>query len=244
MLLFLSPFPANLSSCFTPHLCLPCSLPPIFPSHFLPHSIPHLVTMPILSYTYIEMVQSTQDKLQESLGDTLTQHRLVHQDEFRRLPYLTLATPTVLYGLSSTLLHRGISSSADRILPSFHSSSSSRTTSDLHKHLSSAVRALWLDYFSMLLTDVTLYPLQTVLVRLYCQGMPALVDNVQTGTDTVFISSYYGGLVDCVTGIMDTEGPLGFFKGFSSLLVKYWVHGLVLLVVGRTVHLLDRKWKS
>lgn len=100
-----------------------------------------------------------------------------------------------------------------------------------------------MDFFCRFLTEVTLYPLQTVLVRLYCQGMPALVDNVQTGSDTVFISSYYGGFVDCVTGILDTEGPLGFFKGFSSLLVRYSLYGLVLLFIWRTVHILDRKWK-
>ena len=65
--------------------------------------------------------------------------------------------------------------------------------------------------------------------------MPVLVDNVQTGTDVVFISTYYSGFMDSVFGIWDTEGPWGFYKGFSSLLLRYLVHGTVLLVLWRTI---------
>ena len=205
--------------------------------------------MPLLSYTYMEMVQSTRDKLQESLRDTLTDHSLFRQDELRRLPYITLAMPTVLYGLSSAALHTTISYIIQRFLPAHSSASSStvsvtsRSSPEVPNPLSSALKSLWLDYFSRFLTAATLYPLQTVLVRLYCQGMPALVDDVQTGTDTAFISSYYKGFVDCVTGIWDTEGFFGFFKGFSSLLVQYSIYGLVLLFIWRTVNILDKKSK-
>ena len=97
-------------------------------------------------------------------------------------------------------------------------------------------------YCSSFIGDVLLYPLQTVLVRLYCQGMPVLVDNIQTGTDVVFISTYYSGFVDSVYGIWDTEGPWGFYKGFSSLLLRYVVHGTLLLVLWRTVVAIQAKF--
>jgi len=205
--------------------------------------------MPLLSYVYLEMVQSTRDKVQESVWETLTHHSFFRQDELRRLPYLTLATPTVLYGLSSTGLHRTINFFIQRFLPVSPSSSSSSVSSsssfpsDGPSPLALAMRGMWLDYISSFMTTMTLYPLQTVLVRLYCQGMPALVDNVQTGTDTVFISSYYKGFMDCVTGIWDTEGIFGFFKGFSALLVQYTVYGLVLLLLWRTVVFVDKKYR-
>ena len=201
--------------------------------------------MPLLSYTYLEIVQSTRDKVQESLWETLTYHSLFRQDELRRLPYLTLAMPTVLYGLSSAGLHRTITFFIQRFLPvrSSSSSVSSSSSSDGPSPLALAMRGLWLDYISSFLTITTLYPLQTILVRLYCQGMPALVDNVQTGTDTVFISSYYKGFVDCVTGVWDSEGIFGFFKGFSSLLVQYTLYGLMLLLLWRTVSFVDNKYR-
>lgn len=95
------------------------------------------------------------------------------------------------------------------------------------------MRGLWTAYLGSLLADVILYPLQTVLVRLYCQGMPVLVDNVQTGLDIAFITTYYRGFLDCVGGIWDTEGVGGFYKGISALLLRYIVHGLVLLLLWR-----------
>ena len=101
--------------------------------------------------------------------------------------------------------------------------------------------SLWMAYFSALLSEVLLYPLKTVLVRLYCQGMPILVDDVQTGVDIVFISTYYSGFADSVFGIWDTEGPWGFYKGFSSLLLQYIVHGGFLLILWRTVAAIKAK---
>ena len=65
--------------------------------------------------------------------------------------------------------------------------------------------------------------------------MPGLVDNVQTGSDVMFISTYYSGVVHCVREIWGTEGVWGFYKGFSSLLLRYAVHGALLVVLWRVV---------
>lgn len=81
-------------------------------------------------------------------------------------------------------------------------------------------------------------------MRLYCQGMPALVDNIQNGVEVMYVSSYNGGVVDCARGILDSEGPLGFFKGVSSLLIKYAVYGLILTVLWRTAASLDNRLKQ
>ena len=94
------------------------------------------------------------------------------------------------------------------------------------------------------MSDCVLYPLETVLVRLYCQGMPVLVDNVQTGRDVMFISTYYTGVVNCVTEIWGAEGVWGFYKGFSSLLLRYAVHGVVLVVLWRIVLMVKARTSS
>ena len=145
------------------------------------------------------------------------------------MPYLYLVTPTILHGLAAEVISNLSITLLQKLLPN-------RTQSQEQQDvLSYTMRALWVAYFSSLLTDAILYPLITVLVRLYCQGMPVLVDNVQTGTDVVFISTYYSGFVDSVFGIWDTEGPWGFYKGFSSLLLQYIVHGGLLLILWRTI---------
>lgn len=200
----------------------------------LPCSVPHLVTIPLLSYTYQDMVQNTTDKVHTSYAEVIEDRQLLQQDSLRRsIPYLFLAAPTVLHGLVSGALSHLIHKVARRF----------RTHSDRKSLLTSAVGALWLDFFSMLLTDTLLYPLETILVRLYCQGMPALVDNIQNGVERTFVSSYYRGMMDCVTGVYDSEGPLGFFKGFSSLLIRFSIHAFLLVLLWRTAQALDNRLK-
>lgn len=200
-------------------------------------SLPYLATIPLISYTYLDMVQTTKDKVHVNLGESVLDLPIVHQDEFRRVPILLLATPTVLHGLLSVAVSTIIRKVARRLFVT-------RTPSNRHGPLTSAVGALWLDYFSMFLSDLVLYPLETIMVRLYCQGMPALADNIQNGVEQTFVSSYYSGLVDCVTGVYDSEGLLGFFKGFSSLLIRYSIHGLLLLLLWRTAHTLENRLRK
>lgn len=145
------------------------------------------------------------------------------------MPYLCLIVPTILHGLATEVIGQLSMSLLQKLLPNRTRAQEQR---DVLSHM---MRALWVAYFSSLLSDVLLYPLKTVLVRLYCQGMPVLVDNVQTGTDVVFISTYYSGFIDSVYGIWDTEGLWGFYKGFSSQFLRYLVHGTLLLVLWRTV---------
>ena len=159
---------------------------------------------------------------------------LFRMDAFRSVPYLTLTTPTILHGVLFSITSHITHKTLQRLFPN-------RTPRN--NILSSTVRALTLDYISFFLTDILLYPLETVLVRLYCQGMPALVENVENGVDTAFIGSYYNGFIDCASGILDSEGPLGFFKGFSSLLIRYAVHGGILIVLWRTMQALDNRLK-
>ena len=201
-------------------------------------SLPHFVLLPLASYTYIDMVQTTKDsEYKEGVLQLARERPLFRQDELRRIPFLYLSAPTILHGL----LSGAISFIALQGLRRIFRTTPTPPHENKQMPLSSAVGALWMDYFSLFLTDVLLYPLETVLVRLHCQGMPALVDNIQNGLEGSFVSSYYGGVVDCVRGVWDSEGPLGFFKGFSSLLIRYSIHGFILLALWRTAQVLETR---
>ncbi len=199
--------------------------------------MPHLVLLPLASYTYIDMVQTTKDsEYKEGIIQLARERPLFKQDKLRRIPLLLLATPTVLHGLLSGAISHLLRQGIRRVFRTSRPPHEAK-----HEPFTSAVGALWMDYFSLLLTDCLLYPLETIVIRLHCQGMPALVDNIQNGLEGSFVSSYYGGVVDCVMGVWDSEGPLGFFKGFSSLLIRYSVHGLVLVLLLRTAQILESR---
>lgn len=99
--------------------------------------------------------------------------------------------------------------------------------------LGMVMRGLWVAYFGSFLSETVLYPLETVMARLVCQGMPVLVDNVQNGVDISFVTTFYRGFVDCVLVIWESEGVFGFFRGYSSLILRYLIHGSLLLLLWR-----------
>ena len=163
------------------------------------------------------------------LLEVVRERNIFTVDKSNCLPFLYLAAPTILHGfavdyvsqLAVRLIHKSL------LVP--------HRTGESYDALSVAMRQLWTAYLGSFLADTVLYPLETVVIRLYCQGMPVLVDNVQTGLDIAFITTYYRGFADCVGGIWDSEGPWGFYKGFSSLLLRYAVHGAILLLLWRIV---------
>ena len=101
---------------------------------------------------------------------------------------------------------------------------------------------LFVGYLSSLLADILLYPLLTVTIRLHCQGLPVLVNNVETGIGVQYITTYYSGPVDCVMGILEAEGVTGFYKGLSALLLQYAIQGLLILLLWRVVIYWER-WR-
>ncbi len=153
-----------------------------------------------------------------------TLQRPLHtMDQYRRIPYLYLLPPSLLHEVTTdTLTHLTGSLVARHQTPA-------------NDAVTVALNSLWSSYLSSFVSESVLYPLETVLVRLYCQGMPGLVDNVQSGSDVMFISTYYSGVLNCVREIWGAEGLWGFYKGFSSLLLRYAVHGALLVLLWRTV---------
>ena len=165
------------------------------------------------------------------LLEVIRDRPLFSVDHTHRIPFLHLAGPTIVHGFTVDFVSVVTQMLVEKVF-------GNRAGNDV---LSVTMRGLWTAYLGSLLADIVLYPFQTVLVRLYCQGMPVLVDNVQTGLDIAFITTYYHGYRDCIGGIWETEGFCGFYKGFSALLWRYVLHGLVLLLLWRVVHYVNSR---
>ncbi len=191
------------------------------------------------TFYLFESLPFNNNHIQNTIGAGLhtqsqfTLQRPLHtMDQYRRIPYLYLFPPSLLHEVTTdTLTHLTASLIA-------------RNQTPANDAVTVAMNSLWRSYLSSFVSESILYPLETVLVRLYCQGMPGLVDNVQSGTDVMFISTYYDGVLNCVREIWGAEGLWGFYKGFSSLLLRYAFHGALLVLLWRTVVFAKNRSKS
>jgi solute carrier family 25 protein 46 len=78
------------------------------------------------------------------------------------------------------------------------------------------------------LTEILLYPLETVVYRLHLQGTRTMIDDTDNGFAVVSLCTNYDGFLDCFSRIKSEEGLAGFYKGFGALLLQYLVQYLVL----------------
>lgn len=97
-------------------------------------------------------------------------------------------------------------------------------------------------YFS---ATFTLYPVETILNRLMVQGTRTIIDNTDNGYGVVPINTRYDGFFDCARSIHETEGFLGFYKGFGTLVLESLIVYAV-LNFAKTVALriFDSEWTS
>lgn len=91
---------------------------------------------------------------------------------------------------------------------------------------------------SIFLSNLLLYPYETIINRLFVQGTRTIVDNLdKTNASCVAINTRYLSLFDCCREIIETEGSLGqgFFKGIGFLILKFGLiyassYGLKILI--------------
>ena len=81
--------------------------------------------------------------------------------------------------------------------------------------------------------DVVTYPMETALLRAHVQGFPVLLDDVEAGLSPVLLTTGYRSWRDLYSTVHTMEGRLGFYKGFSAMLLQYLVQGLVLVGLHR-----------
>ncbi|XP_071795225.1 mitochondrial outer membrane protein SLC25A46-like [Asterias amurensis] len=81
------------------------------------------------------------------------------------------------------------------------------------------------------MTDVILYPLETVNLRLHLQGTRTIIDNTDNGYGVIPISTRYEGMFECFAAIIAAEGKAGLYKGFGALLLQYALHATILKMI-------------
>lgn len=86
------------------------------------------------------------------------------------------------------------------------------------------------DLISHIITEVTFFPLETIMHRLLLQGTETIIDNLDDGISLKPILTYYKGVRDCYSTIVNTEGYSGFYKGFGALIMQFSIHAIVLKV--------------
>ena len=161
----------------------------------------------------------------------------ISNDPSKRLSFLQLVVPTVITSILYDILAQQLTGGTTRLLNTSKANVSTKFS------LRQLLTKLWASYISSILVDIVLYPLRTVTIRLHAQGLPILVENVDTGTNVQFVTTFYTGPIDCVQGIWEAEGIMGFYKGLSSVLLQHFVHGLLLVAVWRGV-IYWEQWKS
>ena len=83
-------------------------------------------------------------------------------------------------------------------------------------------------FLGSLFADVTLFPVETTLVRLHIQGTRTIIDNIDYGYGVVPVSTRYEGFMDCFRSIVNEEGMMGLYKGFGALILQYAIHAAIL----------------
>lgn len=149
----------------------------------------------------------------------------------RLLPLLSLVFPTVLHGV----LHYVISSVVQKVVllvlkRKAYDSHLAESASPVQSMLDAYFPELIANFVASLCSDVTLYPLETVLHRLHVQGTRTIIDNTDLGYEVLPINTQYEGMRDCVSTIRQEEGALGFYKGFGAVVVQYTLHAAVLQI--------------
>ncbi|CDW54532.1 Solute carrier family 25 member 46 [Trichuris trichiura] len=136
---------------------------------------------------------------------------LLGQCDSRRFNVCYLALPSVLHRLSNYLMFNEAL---------FSHAMLRRYRSKFDKFFPEVFTA----FTSNLLAEAILYPVGTVVYRLYLQGSRVIIDNMDNGTSVVPINTCYQGVIDCVRTIYDQEGVKGFYKGFGALVLQYMIH--------------------
>lgn len=152
-------------------------------------------------------------------------------DPSKRISFLHLLLPTVMTNICCDILTQQVL----RLVTQFPILRRAQSSQSHHLSPRSLLRQLWASYISSFIVDIVTYPLRTIVLRLHMQGLPILVENVETGIGVNYVTTYYTGPIDCTQSIWEVEGLTGFYKGLSSIVLQYLLYGLFLVIVWRGV---------
>lgn len=199
--------------------------------HLLLKGLSYIMATPFLASSCIETIQAdvSSDKpgpfdfIREGLGRLMGWGM---PQTTRLLPIYTLVLPTAVMGVSQYII---IQVARATMLSTFRQRKQEMRDKSTSVDGKEQEESLYNKYFpemmanfaGNLLADILLFPLETVLHRLYAQGTRTIIDNLDTGVDVIPISTNYEGFFDCFRSILMEEGISGLYRGFGALILQY-----------------------
>ncbi|XP_061172815.1 mitochondrial outer membrane protein SLC25A46-like [Saccostrea echinata] len=206
--------------------------------HLLLKGLAYILATPFLATSFIETIQAdiSSDKpgpidfIKEGVGRVMGWGM---PQTTRLLPVYTLILPTAMMGVSQYVI---VQVARATMLSSFKQREQEMRDKSTSVDGKEQEESLYNKYFpemmanfaGNLLADVLLFPLETVLHRLYAQGTRTIIDNLDTGVDVIPISTNYQGFFDCFRSILVEEGISGLYRGFGALILQYALQACLL----------------
>lgn len=193
--------------------------------------IVYTIATPFLCVSTIDVIQSNlgfkNPGILDFLNDSFLRAFSVNGHRTTRLiPIYLLIPPTVCYftlNFTFVTLINQTTNFAIRSLRSKHDVQKNRRNK--------AYNELMCLITANLIASSLLYPIETILTRLYVQGTRTLVDNLSS-SDIIIkpVLSNYQGFFDCKKAILQNETNLGFYKGIGCLFLQFSIQFLVIKI--------------
>nr|CAB3266185.1 solute carrier family 25 member 46 [Phallusia mammillata] len=233
--------PREMSNDHTLHTCI---------SHMAMKTISAIIVAPFYSAHLVESVQSEMTSESPSIFSCLTEGFCrffgLGVQTHRLIPFYHLLLPTVCH----SLLRYVMSSMLEKLILHFMRSYAQRRhqqrlarlqprspvfqnpglvvpdplTPDIDASqsiLSVHYPELVAGFAANLITDIALFPFETVIHRLHIQGTRTIIDNTDSGRGFLAVSSRYESVRDCFATTVTNEGYIGLYRGFGALTLEY-----------------------
>ncbi|KAK2720405.1 hypothetical protein QYM36_004327, partial [Artemia franciscana] len=206
------------------------STPKNIGQHFMLFCVSTALATPFIAASLVELVQSEIASEKPGIFDIFKEgfFRLTSwtaPQTGRLLPIWVLILPSVITEFGRyviSLIGTGIS---EKILKNLALKTYSRYGVEVSEL--TVARSSFVDLGSWIagriISDVAIYPFDTVVNRLYLQGTRTIIDNLDDGISVVPIVTRYEGFWDCWRSIIAEEGRLGLYKGFGALVLQYGI---------------------
>ncbi|KAK6729396.1 hypothetical protein RB195_006445 [Necator americanus] len=145
------------------------------------------------------------------------------RDASRRFSVLHLALPTVTYRTSHYIIQTKLYNEFFKMARKYVNKKSESERTKFHQY----VPQIFAQMSSTILTDLLLFPIETVMHRMYIQGTRTLIDNLDTGLSAISITVKYNGFFDCLRSILNHEGFCALYGGVGALALEYLLHSLL-----------------
>nr|XP_039257372.1 solute carrier family 25 member 46-like [Styela clava] len=111
------------------------------------------------------------------------------------------------------------------------------TTISTSRHATTQYHQLLSNFIAQVITDVLLYPFETIIFRLHVQGTRTIIDDMDRGSGFLPVSSRYEGCLDCLSTVVTYEGKGGLYRGFGALMLQHLLKFSILKIIHLSLQL-------